>query len=212
MARRMKSLTLDDALVVGGAATVNSLSVTNNASVGGTLGVTGATTLGDLSTTGNITVNKATAEITLGNSGGQATLSLAAAAGNHSQIAIYNGATAAFAGLFWAIRSVATTKDFNLIRYNAGVVQDIPLSIASATGAITLAGSVSMTNSSGLVVGVAGTTRGRIRATRGSSTNTPGVLELVANDGTAYFFWVTTAGVLRRHTSLPTSDSDGSAV
>lgn len=64
----------------------------------------------------------------------------------------------------------------------------------------------------GYLAGVSGTTRGQYIAYRGTSTNSPGVLVLEARSGTEYYFWVTDAGQLRRHTALPTADTDGSAV
>ena len=57
--------------------------------------------------------------------------------------------------------------------------------------------------------GVTGTTRGVSNHYRGASTNTPGATMLEALDGTDYYLWMGADGRLRRHTSLPTADTDG---
>ncbi|MDI9379777.1 MAG: hypothetical protein QM845_02715 [Verrucomicrobiota bacterium] len=57
--------------------------------------------------------------------------------------------------------------------------------------------------------GVTGTTRGVSNHYRGTSTNTPGATMLEALDGTDYYVWMGADGRLRRHTSLPTADTDG---
>lgn len=57
--------------------------------------------------------------------------------------------------------------------------------------------------------GVAGSVRGQLIATRGSSTNSPGVVGYTTKGGTLYYTWLTDAGTYRRHTSLPTSDTAG---
>lgn len=97
---------------------------------------------------------------------------------------------------------------------NAGSVRfGGTVTCASTLQATTVTGTTSLVASGGLVTsGVAGTTRGVLEALRGASTNTPGVLKLVSKGGTAYYFFVTDAGVFRVHTSLPTADTDGSAV
>jgi hypothetical protein len=83
--------------------------------------------------------------------------------------------------------------------------------LLSTTKPFTAAGNV--TASGGTVTaGVAATTRGIFSARSGSGGAAPGCLLLMSKNGTAYYFWPTDAGELRRHTSLPTADTDGSAV
>jgi hypothetical protein len=60
--------------------------------------------------------------------------------------------------------------------------------------------------------GVAGTTRGVVTAHHGGGGNSPGVCALKSKNGTVRYLFFTDAGVLRHHTSLPTADTDGSAV
>lgn len=60
--------------------------------------------------------------------------------------------------------------------------------------------------------GVSGTLRGHFHATRGTSTNTPGVYRLESFDGTSYYLFVTNAGQLRISSTLPTAAGDGAAV
>lgn len=57
--------------------------------------------------------------------------------------------------------------------------------------------------------GRADTTRGVLKANRGTSTNTPGVIDIIARSGNEYFGWFTDEGYWRRHTALPTADTDG---
>lgn len=57
--------------------------------------------------------------------------------------------------------------------------------------------------------GQASTTRGVLKAHRGASTNTPGVVDMIARSGNEYFGWFTDEGHFRRHTALPTADTDG---
>lgn len=86
--------------------------------------------------------------------------------------------------------------------------------ISSTTGDIeATAGNVYATGGQA-VAGDDGVTRGRLVAYGGDvgDADEPGVLVLYALDGTPYYLWATTAGVLRIHTTLPTADTDGSAV
>ncbi len=70
-----------------------------------------------------------------------------------------------------------------------------------------------VTASGGTVTaGVAATTRGLLTSRSGSGGNKPGCTVLYSKNGTAYYFFVTDAGVLRVSATLPTADTDGSAV
>ena len=61
-------------------------------------------------------------------------------------------------------------------------------------------------------VGEEDTTAG-ISTVHGNGDGVGGVRVYVSPNGTKYYFWVTDAGVLRRHTAMPTNwDSDGVAV
>lgn len=59
---------------------------------------------------------------------------------------------------------------------------------------------------------VAASVRGVVSLTRGTGTNQPAYVLLTSKGGTAYYFFVTDAGVLRVHTSAPAADTDCSAV
>lgn len=61
-------------------------------------------------------------------------------------------------------------------------------------------------------IGSATVTRGVLTVVRGSSTDKAGVVGLVSKGGTLRYLFFTDAGALRHHTSLPSGDSDGSAV
>jgi len=64
-----------------------------------------------------------------------------------------------------------------------------------------------------VIGGVSGTTRGQIRTARGTSTDQPGVIDYETRTSpNRYYTWITDAGQLRVHSSLPTSDTDGSAI
>lgn len=63
----------------------------------------------------------------------------------------------------------------------------------------------------GVVAGVAGSTAGRLEAKTGGSS-APGYLLLVSADGTPNYFHAENDGTLKRHTAVPTADSDGTEV
>lgn len=137
------------------------------------------------------------------------------AAGTNRTLRYYSGTS-----LRWQMGASTTAESgsnagspFRISAFDdAGSFIDIPLEITRASGgAITFARPTVNSNGSH-TVGVSGTTRGVMYATRGTSTNTPGVLRLQSKGGTDYYLWVTDAGQLRYHTSLPTADTDGSAV
>lgn len=61
-------------------------------------------------------------------------------------------------------------------------------------------------------IGSPGATRGTLTAYHGAGGNTPGYLKLYSANGTAFYFFITAAGQLRYSSSVPTADTDGSAV
>jgi len=63
-----------------------------------------------------------------------------------------------------------------------------------------------------ITAGADGSERGILTTWDGSGGNTPGTWLTHSPDGTAYYLFVTDTGGLRYHTSLPTSNSDGTAV
>jgi hypothetical protein len=60
-----------------------------------------------------------------------------------------------------------------------------------------------------LQAGASGSTRGIVRAYHGGGSNTPGVLDFYSKAGTEYYGFFTDAGRFRRHTALPTADTNG---
>ena len=76
---------------------------------------------------------------------------------------------------------------------------------AIATGDVTASGGA-------LTGGVDGSERGVLTTWDGSGGNTPGTWLTHSPNGTAYYMFVTDTGGLRYHTSLPASNSDGTAV
>ena len=61
-------------------------------------------------------------------------------------------------------------------------------------------------------VKILATTRGVLQIANGSGGDKPAVLKMYALGGTPYFLWMSEAGDLRGHTSLPTSDADGAVL
>ena len=56
------------------------------------------------------------------------------------------------------------------------------------------------------------TSRAILQLANGSGSDKPAVLKMYALGGTPFFLWMSEAGDLRGHTSLPTSDSDGAVL
>ena len=63
-----------------------------------------------------------------------------------------------------------------------------------------------------LFAGKDGTTQGTLILWDGAGGNTPGYLVLYSPNGTANYIFCEDDGTLKRHTSAPTQNSDGSAV
>ena len=61
-------------------------------------------------------------------------------------------------------------------------------------------------------VKILATTRGVLQIANGSGGDKPAVLKMYALGGTPFYMWMSEAGDLRGHTSLPTSDSDGAVL
>jgi len=61
-------------------------------------------------------------------------------------------------------------------------------------------------------IGVDGVTRGALTLHNGAGSTTPGVMQYTDLAGVLWYVWVDITGGLRRHSSLPTADSDGEAV
>lgn len=113
-------------------------------------------------------------------------------------------------------------SDFLLQAYSdAGAFIDNPIDIQrESAGPITIGGSSArpttltgdLTVSGGdLVGGADGATRGTLTLWDGTS-NAPGVLSLASTNGTRYYIFADDSGGLRWHTSLPTSDGDGTLI
>lgn len=69
-----------------------------------------------------------------------------------------------------------------------------------------------LANGGEIIAGLTGEMRGVITACHGTSTNTAGVLKLVAANGSAHYYYAASDGTLRSFAGLPSSDSDGVAV
>ena len=117
-----------------------------------------------------------------------------------------NGNTIIFGGGTSALMA-ATTMQFHTAANNTTTNGTNRMTIAS-DGNVTIVNDLTIQGGDAYF-GVTGTTRGVSNHYRGTSTNTPGATMLEALDGTDYYVWMGADGRLRRHTSLPTADTDG---
>lgn len=166
-----------------------SLATTGNASVGGTLAVTGAANFSGA-------VNALLGSIAAGNYGvtrGQIAAYHGAGGNTPGYLKLYDKSgviCCVFAGIGGAVRAAtaAPTLETDGVQVGASIVEG------------------------DLKVGADDSQEGVVHVYGDGSTK-GGVLHLVSKNSTDYYFWVTDAGVLRRHTAIPTNwDADGVAV
>ena len=83
--------------------------------------------------------------------------------------------------------------------------------LVTALGSST-AGVGTVTIGGGLVVGANSATQGTISLWDGAGGNTPGYMILYSPNGTANYIFCEDDGTLKRHTSAPTANADGSEI
>ena len=176
------------------------VTMSGNASIGGTLGVTGASTLGS--------------PVLINNPTGSALLYLIGGAGFQRNIYFMSGGSGP-ANLRWVLQASATAEsgsnagsDFALTRYSdAGALIDTPLIITRSTGQVTMSGSATI----GGTLGVSGvTTFSNI-----VNVNAPGGIQMSTAAGNARQIVGNTSGSPRWNlqlgdTALETGSNAGS--
>lgn len=81
----------------------------------------------------------------------------------------------------------------------------------SSAGNLTATGDLAA-NGGDIAAGVQNQTRGEFVAWSGSGGNAPGVLKLVSPNGTIHYYFAEDDGTLKVHTTLPTSNGNGTEV
>jgi phage baseplate assembly protein gpV len=81
----------------------------------------------------------------------------------------------------------------------------------SKDGNLTVAGDLTITGGD-ITAGANSTTQGTLKLWDGGSGNTPGYIVLYSPNGTANYIFCEDDGTLKRHTSAPTANGDGSEI
>jgi hypothetical protein len=125
--------------------------------------------------------------------------------GNHDQLLVWHNAGSA------RYMGIDDSDSEKLKIGRGGVMGTTPSVQIDASDNVELTADLTITGGD-VVAGVNSTTRGTLSLWDGGSGNTPGYLVLYSPNGTANYIFCEDDGTLKRHTSAPSANGDGSEI